>query len=204
MHFMPEKAIYLLAGNFLLSTTPPPPPPLSLDGVGIFILSTTPSPSLSLDGVGIFVLSTPPSLSLGGVGKEKTFTDLRKHVFDNMSSYLARKEERIREQEERKTTRLDPVKERQTDKDVYKPSLGEVNKTNSSTRTSAEGQRSLERRVMDNSSTNVDDKLPVSVEQSAVSDTGVPECSLIRNNHDTSKSVASAQPPEKKLKRDYI
>ena len=149
----------------------------------------------------------PPPLSLAGVGKEKTFTDLRKHIFDNMSSYLARKEERIREQEERKTTRLDPVKEHQTDKDVYKPSLGEVNKTDSSTHTNqtcTEGQRSLERRVMDNSSANVDDKSPVSVEQSAVSDTGVPECSLIRKNHDTSKSVASAQPPEKKLKRDYI
>ena len=38
----------------------------------------------------------PPISPAGAAGQEKNWTQLRKQVFDNMSSYLARKEERLR------------------------------------------------------------------------------------------------------------
>ena len=41
-------------------------------------------------------LSLSPSHPQGAVGSEKNWSQMRKQVYDNMSSYLARKEERLR------------------------------------------------------------------------------------------------------------
>ena len=40
--------------------------------------------------------SDPSLLTLGALGQEKDWNQLRKQVYDNMSAYLARKEDRIR------------------------------------------------------------------------------------------------------------
>lgn len=41
--------------------------------------------------------------SVGDVTRSRSFKDLKKHTFDNMSIYLARKEERIRDQKAKKS-----------------------------------------------------------------------------------------------------
>ncbi len=47
----------------------------------------------------IFPLYNP----VGDVSRSRSFKDLKKHTFDNMSAYLARKEERIRDQKAKKS-----------------------------------------------------------------------------------------------------
>ena len=42
------------------------------------------------------LISLSLSLPQGAVGSEKNWSQMRKQVYDNMSSYLARKEERLR------------------------------------------------------------------------------------------------------------
>ena len=69
----------LLDSFFFLS------PPLS------FSLSSSPYP-VSFP----FLFLILPLLTPGAVGQEKDWNQLRKQVHDNMSAYLARKEERIR------------------------------------------------------------------------------------------------------------
>lgn len=57
----------------------------------------------------ILILSTtdneifPLYNSVGDVTRSRSFKDLKKHTFDNMSIYLARKEERIRDQKAKKS-----------------------------------------------------------------------------------------------------
>ena len=63
----------------------------------ISIISLSPpTPLLALPPSLPLSLSLSPSLPQGAVGSEKNWSQMRKQVYDNMSSYLARKEERLR------------------------------------------------------------------------------------------------------------
>ena len=62
------------------------------------------------------IISPPPPQ--GAVGSEKNWSQLRKQVFDNMSAYLTRKEERLKSKGEQTISEL---QEPDTDTPVEPP-----------------------------------------------------------------------------------
>ena len=123
------------------------------------------------------------SYLIGVETKTRAFADLKKHTFDNMSIYLARKEKRIKEQQDKKAKH--ELKNPQAENTLRGMDQDEAHGT-----VEASGPGTVET-VCDNgqsSSLNSEQKV------SRSSDVGV-ESSLVE-----CRDFAASQPPEKKIK----